>query len=470
MVKGSIKSNQLSSVMKKTSLLFLLSILLTGCFGGSTAPNYNHPHVAFTKEKGFASRNPFFGKTVVVGKELSLELSVYMDGMEKNPDKEMIDYKIDKSLLQGTPYHLMPKKYYELSNPNQFVIPAEKKVGKITISVNKNFLQDSKATKPYYAIPFILTEKKASEFSILKSQQAKVVVVKYESVYAGKYQVTGTFTTYNEFGDEINSGKIDKMTQLTTLSADCLKTSGLINQSGKNGTLSIKKSNDDISVGFIPNKDAAQPEPKNIAITAEPKVTTSYIDPYGKDDLRGLNDGKLPDKPNSYIYRYNNWPKGDDQYQWIEYEFSQPVKILKSKYWWGSDGAGSQQPTDSYVKYYDKKADKFIKVPNLEPTYKLQQFNTVGFNTPFLTTKIRTYMIAGREHQGGSSQGTIVYEWQVIGIVPPSAPEAQEITSIENTNKTNTYNKNTNTFTLHYKVNFVNGNYTLVSSKLTLDK
>lgn len=441
-------------VMKKIVILAILAITVISCYEPFRT-DYNHTTVEFSTATGSSNDSGVLGRTVVKGEGLQLDFGVYLAGVLNNDKEQWVKFELDPSLLSGTSYEMMPKDYYTMSNDSKFIIPRGKHIGAITIKLDSTkFVNDPKAVKAHYALPFRLTETSAD--SILSKQSTKILTVKYMSHYAGYYNQTGSYKTYDANGNEIHSGEIDNVIHATTLMLDTVRTNGLTNQKGEDYQMDISTNgNDKVSLKYYPNPNP--PQVKNVALDAS--VTTSAVSAW--ETLDAVNDGK-PVTNSGDTPRYGNWPDGTS-WQWVQYQLPNTFNISKTKIYWGSDGGGLMPPTDSYIEYHNLNTDQLEKVPNSTFGNQLDQFNSLDFSPPLTTDVIRVNMIG--DPNAGSS--TAIIEWQVFGLPAPVTPEQASISTVSTTNNENSYDSANSAYTLNYRVDYDNGNYTIVTTKLT---
>ncbi|MEV5028295.1 Ig-like domain-containing protein [Paenibacillus sp. LPE1-1-1.1] len=155
------------------------------------------------------------------------------------------------------------------------------------------------------------------------------------------------------------------------------------------------------------------PSEINVATFATPK--TSFVSSW--ETVTAVNDGL--DWPNSNppngvsaggIPRYGNWSQQGTQ--WVEYTWSEPVKIGKASVSWMDDGGGVKLPASWKLQYWD--GSKLVDVA--EPTaYGLAKngYNHVQFK-PVTTTKLRIVMVSNNASTG-------ILEWKVFAEPPVSA-------------------------------------------------
>lgn len=161
---------------------------------------------------------------------------------------------------------------------------------------------------------------------------------------------------------------------------------------------------------------------KNLALLAT--TSTSYVSPW--ESLKAINDGYVPytsasiGKPEIEV-QYGNWADAADSH-WLQYEWTQPVKLSHSSIYFFDDGGGVQLPADYTLQYWDENTQKFTSVSNLQgKQMKKNDFNTVSFDE-VTTTKIRINLIRQ------PSIWTGVKEWRVWG---SDATGRTDITSVE---------------------------------------
>jgi hypothetical protein len=209
----------------------------------------------------FASQKPL--RTIVAYDEMQFKVGVALGGKRDNTTDEWATFGIEESLLDDTPFTLLPEEYYTLSDEEMMVVPNGKFIGDITVTLNREaFTADPLAHENTYALPLQLYETSAD--SILSGQfdeagnelvQAKdytVLVVKYISPLHGVYYHKGVERELDEQGDvvalnEYNVAGLSKNQtwSLTTHALYDVETSGL----GTNNANSLRLTlNDDHTV------------------------------------------------------------------------------------------------------------------------------------------------------------------------------------------------------------------------------
>ena len=137
----------------------------------------------------------------------------------------------------------------------------------------------------------------------------------------------------------------------------------------------------------------------NLAPVAEP--STSHV---SRDtSLAALHDGHAPET--SHVRgkgSYGNWPsKGT---QWVQYDWTAPVRTRKVDVFWWDDRAGVRLPKACRFLYWD--GERFVPVRNPSGLgVAKDQFNTTTFDE-VRTTKLRLEIDANERSTG-------ILEWKV---------------------------------------------------------
>jgi len=149
----------------------------------------------------------------------------------------------------------------------------------------------------------------------------------------------------------------------------------------------------------------------NIAPVAKP--STSHIS--GDTSLEALNDGSAP--KTSHVRgkgSYGNWPaKGT---QWVQYEWTVPVRTRKIDVFWWDDKRGVRLPKACRLLYW--KGKKFVPAGNPAGLgVEKDKFNTTTFDE-IRTSKLRL------EIDGNGNSSTGILEWKVYneGKLPDFPP------------------------------------------------
>lgn len=439
--------------MRKLIPVLAMTIFISGCYK-EFRTDYTYTTVAFSSASGGLNTSGVLGRTVVSGEGLQLDFGVYLAGVLQNKNDRWVKFVIDPSLLAGTPYKAMPQDYYTLSDNSEFKIPAGEMVGKISVSLDSaKFVSDPLADDFNYAIPFRLTE--TSEDSILATQDTKILVIKYINHFDGFYDQTGSFETFDPSGLKINEGDIKNVIQATTLQPDIVRMNGVGNQIGDDFQMDV---NTDLSgkARLTYYKNPNPPVEKNIAIGAQ--VSTSSVSPW--ETLNAVNDG-LPVNNSGDVPRYGNWPNGVN-WQWVQYNFPNTFSLSYIRVYWGSDGGGLLPPTDSYVQYKDLASGSLVTVPASKVGTLLDQFNRFTFSSPIVTNTLRLNFI-GDASIGAS---TSIIEWEAYGVPAPVTPEQAPVESIALSDGQNDFDYSGSTYHLNYRINYKDGNYTIVKTQL----
>ncbi|MFZ5942185.1 MAG: DUF1735 domain-containing protein [Bacteroidota bacterium] len=466
--------------MKKLLIFLLFAGLMSSCYDPYRL-DYEYSSVAFAYGLSTSGEPSVLYRTVVKDEGLRLDVGIYLAGILENTEDRWADFVIDPTLLDGTAYQLMPENYYSLSNDSRFDIPSGSYVGRVTVTLDSAlFINDTLSLDPVYAIPFRLME--TSEDSILSTQATQILVVRYINHYTGFYDQAGSFETVDPEGTVLNQGAIENVIEATTIMLDTVDMNGMMNLTGANFhmKLAVDASNN-VTFSYLPNlSDVAVPE--NIApLAIGENITTSYVS--GWETLEYINDGYNPansgDKGDG---AYGNWPN-PMTWNWLQYTFPKNFIISQSDVYWWTDGGGIQIPFNTYVEVYDIKNDQWVIPGNpvvngvatdpmeygetdtlvyndLNPYIGVNadQYNTTSFD-PVLTNGIRIHFIA-RESQG-------VLEWKVWGLSPNDSYEQKDILSVVS-NGTSSFDPETSTLNLNYRVNYVFEDYhTDVTTVLT---
>ena len=142
-------------------------------------------------------------------------------------------------------------------------------------------------------------------------------------------------------------------------------------------------------------------------------ASTSFVS--GSETLRALNDGFTPansgDKSRG---AYGNWPQSGTQ--WVQYEWSQPIKTNRMDVYWFDDQRGVRLPAACRLKYWD--GSSFVTVTGASGLgLAASTFNTTTF-PEIGTTRLRL------EFDGQEKFSTGLLEWRVYdsGGSPNFAP------------------------------------------------
>jgi len=152
----------------------------------------------------------------------------------------------------------------------------------------------------------------------------------------------------------------------------------------------------------------------NLALVAA--SSTSFVS--GHETITALNDGSNPaHSDDKSAGAYGNWPRTGTQ--WVQYDWSQPIKTDRVEVYWFDDQRGVRLPKAGRLKHWDGSA--FVPVANATgPGLEANRFNIATF--PELTTaKLRL------EFDGNETFSTGILEWRVLdsGGSPNFAPSVE---------------------------------------------
>lgn len=453
--------------MKKALIFLVLMSIFTSCYDDYRLDN-DTTTVAFANVTGGSNQKGVLWRTIVKDEGLSLDAGIYLAGVLENKQERWADYVIDPSLLIGTTYTLLPEDYYTLSNTKRFVIPSGEYVGKVKITLDSiKFLNDPMATKAHYALPIRLTQ--TSEDSILSTQSTQILVIKYINRQEGFYENKGSFVTYSDGGATLNTGSIDNVLMSSTVSPYIVETNGSMHLVGADYKMKLNVNPDNtVSLSYSPNLNPSN-GPVNIALDAT--AVAPSTSPW--EDVTGVNDGYTPSSSMDKNGKaFGNWPNAE-KWNYVEYQFKGAYAINKSDVYWWTDNGGILIPYNTFLQYWDLDTQQWkllsdnivvngVEIPsnqygstagitgsNPGPGTKANQFNVTSFAS-VATTKVRVNFIAVE------SQG--ILEWRVWGVPAYVTLESHPIETIT-ANGANTYDPATSTFTLNYKVKYVDKDY-----------
>lgn len=189
--------------IKKLLPALLFPVLaMTSCYDG-----YIEDHevtIAY-----FSTQKPL--RTVVAGRDMKIKVGVSLGGKRAVDVNDWAEFEIDPSLLAGTGFTLLPKRYYNLANPNTFrVSNGNLAIADVEITFTDEFYADVKAVDTYYALPFRVTGSSLDSINtgafdpkgneLLPAKDYSIVAVKYISAYHGTYYVKGKLDELNDAG------------------------------------------------------------------------------------------------------------------------------------------------------------------------------------------------------------------------------------------------------------------------------
>lgn len=139
----------------------------------------------------------------------------------------------------------------------------------------------------------------------------------------------------------------------------------------------------------------------NLAIVATP--SSSYVS--GDTRESALNDSSEPrSSRGDRRGTYGNWPRQGTQ--WVQYDWSQPIRTERIEVYWWDDRQGVRLPRAARLKYWDGNA--FIPVKDAQALgVAADRFNVTTF-AEVTTTKLRLEM------DGNGTFSTGLIEWRVL--------------------------------------------------------
>lgn len=446
--------------MKNILATLALLVALTSCYDDFRL-DYEYSSVAFSNADGGSNEPGVLWRTVVKGEGLKLDAGIYLSGILDNSTDRWADFELDPTLLDGTDYTLLPSQYYTLSNNSRFVIPAGEIVGTVGVTLDSiAFLNDPLTAKRNYAIPFSLVA--TSEDSILSTQSTQILVIKYINQYEGYYNQTGSFKTLSQNESSLlNSGNIKNVLTANTIVLDSVETNGSMHLLGDDYKMKMLINADNtVSLEYSPNLNADN-SPKNIALDAI--VSSSYVAPWNSEEAVKSGTDPVSSAFTDQILSWGNYgaPSGPGAENWIEYDFGSNFSISRSEVYWAADGGGVLFPNRSYIMYWnlDTEAWEILYSNNVvngvsvsEADYGVidignepDRYNVTSFDN-ITTNKLRIYATPPNEFIG-------IHEWKVWGVPAPTGYETAPIATIVE-NGENTFDPETGTFTLNYRVNY----------------
>ncbi len=146
---------------------------------------------------------------------------------------------------------------------------------------------------------------------------------------------------------------------------------------------------------------APTPTSVNLALVATP--SSSYVS--GDTRESALNDGSNPrSSRGDRRGTYGNWPRQGTQ--WVQYDWSQPIRTDRIEVYWWDDRQGVRLPKASRLKYWDGK--EFVPANNAKGLgVEGDRFNVTTFDE-VTTAKLRLEM------DGDGEFSTGILEWRVL--------------------------------------------------------
>ncbi len=433
-------------------ILLILGLITTGCYE-EFRNDYPYTTVAFSTATGGLPSQGELGRSVVMGEGLELDFGVYIAGLLENDREWWVDFIIDPSLLNGTPYMIMPESYYTLSDDSRITIPAGEFVGKLHITMDSaEFVSDPLSVGYNYAIPIRLTDTNAD--SLHTTQSTKILVIKYINYYEGYYDQAGSYQTFDSLNEILNEGSISNVIKASTLALDSVIANGMIYIGSEYEVKYVVRSDNSVYMEKLP---VEPPEPFNLAGAAT-SLTTDYISPW--ENIEAIRDGYEPtSSTDKGPGAFGNWYSGGE-WGWVQYGWDNLYYITKSEVYWWTDGGGIQIPVEGYTEYWDINTESWQPVPNSSGFgVEADQYNVETFDQ-IITDKIRINFRHDVESCG-------ILEWKVWGVMAAVTPEQAIISSVTPEGDC-IYNRDTDAFSLEYRIDYEGMDYyTIVNTELT---
>ncbi len=148
-------------------------------------------------------------------------------------------------------------------------------------------------------------------------------------------------------------------------------------------------------------EDTSTHDAANLALVAA--TSTSFVS--GHETITALNDGSSPANSDDKSHgAYGNWPRTGTQ--WVQYDWSQPIKTDRIEVYWFDDRRGVRLPKACRLEYWNGSA--FVAVSNPAGLgLAANRFNVTTF-PEVTTTKLRL------EFDGNDTFSTGILEWRVL--------------------------------------------------------
>ncbi|GAA0433712.1 hypothetical protein Acor_07930 [Acrocarpospora corrugata] len=166
--------------------------------------------------------------------------------------------------------------------------------------------------------------------------------------------------------------------------------------------------------------DLSGPLTGNIAPIATPTASSTA----GWNSVTALNDNADPANP-SQAQIWGTWSGNRPATQWVQYEWSRPVRIISSelKFWRDANqgtGDGVAQPDGWVLQYWDEATSAWADVPGASAYgTSTTAFNSVTF-TPITTPRVRATVRANGN--GTTFSAVAITEWRVFADEPGTEP------------------------------------------------
>lgn len=183
-----------------------MTLLMTAsCESGNKEFGYDGETAVYFANAGYV-------RTVELGEDQEADLTddnnhiinikAYCAGGYGNNNDVTVDYISDASLcdgykINGAAIQMMPSTYYEIENPNQFVIAKGQQMGGVRVKLTDAFFNDDKSYEQGYVIPVKLTGAQGVD-KVLESKNTTFCLVKFVNPWTA---------TYLRKGKDVSNGK-----------------------------------------------------------------------------------------------------------------------------------------------------------------------------------------------------------------------------------------------------------------------
>ena len=183
-----------------------MTLLMTAsCESGNKEFGYDGETAVYFANAGYV-------RTVELGEDQEADLTddnnhiinikAYCAGGYGNNNNVTVDYISDASLcdgykINGAAIQVMPSTYYEIENPNQFVIAKGQQLGGVRVKLTDAFFNDDKSYEQGYVIPVKLTKAQGVD-KVLESKNTTFCLVKFVNPWTA---------TYLRKGKDVSNGK-----------------------------------------------------------------------------------------------------------------------------------------------------------------------------------------------------------------------------------------------------------------------
>lgn len=183
-----------------------MTLLMTAsCESGNKEFGYDGETAVYFANAGYV-------RTVELGEDQEADLTddnnhiinikAYCAGGYGNNNNVTVDYISDASLcdgykINGAAIQVMPSNYYQIENPNQFVIAKGQQMGGVRVKLNEKFFNDDKSYEQGYVIPVKLTKAQGVD-KVLESKNTTFCLVKFVNPWTA---------TYLRKGKDVSNGK-----------------------------------------------------------------------------------------------------------------------------------------------------------------------------------------------------------------------------------------------------------------------